>query len=63
MAQDSQIHHQGQVMTERACALVREAGGRTNEFLGEDGLTKGNAVLASTPQLYSLLAGLLKISS
>jgi myo-inositol-1(or 4)-monophosphatase len=43
--------------------LVKEAGGRANDFLGEDGLTKGNAVLASTPQLYSPLTGLLKVSS
>ncbi|MGE0004975.1 MAG: inositol monophosphatase [Parvibaculaceae bacterium] len=43
--------------------LVKEAGGRTNDFLGEDGLARGNAVLASTPQLYAPLAALLKTGS
>jgi myo-inositol-1(or 4)-monophosphatase len=43
--------------------ILKEAGGRANEFLGEHGLTKGNAVLASTPQLYSRLSGLLKLGS
>ncbi len=32
-------------------ALVREAGGWTNEFLAGDGLTKGNPILACTPAL------------
>jgi myo-inositol-1(or 4)-monophosphatase len=43
--------------------IVKEAGGRVNDFLGEDGIHSGNAVLASTPQLYESLGGLLKISS
>ncbi|MGE4252412.1 MAG: inositol monophosphatase [Parvibaculaceae bacterium] len=42
--------------------IVKEAGGRVNDFLGEDGLRKGNAVLASTPRLYAPLNGLLKVS-
>jgi myo-inositol-1(or 4)-monophosphatase len=41
--------------------IVKEAGGQANDFLGEDGLTKGNTVLASTPQLYSPLKDLLKV--
>jgi len=36
--------------------MVEEAGGRTNDFLGGDGLTKGNPVLAATPGLYDALA-------
>jgi myo-inositol-1(or 4)-monophosphatase len=43
--------------------IVKEAGGWINDFLGEDGMQKGNAVLASTPQLYAPLKDLLKISS
>jgi myo-inositol-1(or 4)-monophosphatase len=36
--------------------LVREAGGVTNDFLANDGLTRGNAVLAAcTPPLYEAL--------
>jgi myo-inositol-1(or 4)-monophosphatase len=31
--------------------LVREAGGWTNDFLGDDGLTAGSEVLAATPGL------------
>ncbi|WP_368912074.1 inositol monophosphatase [Taklimakanibacter deserti] len=43
--------------------IVKEAGGSVNDFLGEDGLRKGNAVLASTPRLYAPLKSLLKVSS
>lgn len=43
--------------------LVKEAGGRVNDFLGKDGLAKGNAVLASTPRLYAPLSHLLKPGS
>ena len=32
-------------------ALVREAGGWTSDFLADDGLTKGNRLLATTPGL------------
>ena len=39
--------------------LVTEAGGRTNAFLGGTGLTEGNAILASNPQLYPQLKALL----
>lgn len=38
--------------------LVREAGGWTNDFLGDDGLTKGNEILAATPHLVEPLAAL-----
>jgi myo-inositol-1(or 4)-monophosphatase len=41
--------------------IVKEAGGRVNDFLGEDGLRKGNAVLASTPRFYAPLESLLKL--
>jgi myo-inositol-1(or 4)-monophosphatase len=43
--------------------IVKEAGGRVDDFLGEDGLQKGNAVLASTPRLYASLKSLLKLES
>src|SRR6185437_14330808 len=29
--------------------LVREAGGKTNDFLADDGLRKGNPIIAATP--------------
>jgi myo-inositol-1(or 4)-monophosphatase len=35
--------------------LVEEAGGWTNDFLGNDGLRRGNPVLACTPQLREAL--------
>jgi len=35
--------------------LVREAGGWTNDFLSNDGLTKGNEILAATPALVKFL--------
>src|SRR5688500_2239047 len=35
--------------------MVREAGGWTNDFLGSDGLTRGNAVLACAPGLKDAL--------
>jgi myo-inositol-1(or 4)-monophosphatase len=38
--------------------LVREAGGSTNDFLARDGLTQGNIILASTPELESRLSAL-----
>ena len=41
--------------------IVKEAGGQVNNFLGEDGLTKGNAILASYPHLHARLGGLLKV--
>jgi myo-inositol-1(or 4)-monophosphatase len=41
--------------------IVKEAGGHVNNFLGEDGLTKGNAILASSPLLHTRLGGLLKV--
>jgi len=36
--------------------IVREAGGRTNDYLADDGLLKGNSVLASNFPLYDALA-------
>jgi myo-inositol-1(or 4)-monophosphatase len=38
-----------------ALLIVREAGGRINDFLGGEGLTKGNPVLAATPGLWDEL--------
>ena len=35
--------------------LVQEAGGWTNDFLGNGGLTQGNPILACTPAIRSLL--------
>lgn len=32
--------------------LVTEAGGRTNAFLADDGLARGNAVIAANPRIY-----------
>ena len=36
--------------------LVREAGGRTNDFLARDGVRFGNPILAAPPDLYQQLA-------
>lgn len=38
--------------------MVREAGGWTNDFLADDGLTRGNYILACTPALRAPLQGL-----
>lgn len=35
--------------------LVREAGGIVNDFLADDGLAKGNPILAAGPRLYAAL--------
>ena len=35
--------------------LVREAGGRTNDFLANEGLTQGSEILAATPALFEPL--------
>ena len=35
--------------------LVQEAGGHVSDFLGDDGLTKGNPVLGCTPELREIL--------
>ena len=32
--------------------LVQEAGGRTNDFLADGGLTRGNLLIATTPELH-----------
>lgn len=42
-----------------AIAIVRGAGGRTNDFLANDGLTKGNVIIAGPAALYDRLEGLL----
>jgi myo-inositol-1(or 4)-monophosphatase len=39
--------------------LVREAGGWTNDFLADDGLARGNLVMAATPELRASLTVLL----
>ncbi len=36
--------------------IVREAGGWTNDFFANDGMTKGNPILACTPRLRAALA-------
>ena len=38
--------------------LVQEAGGHCNDFLRDDGLTLGNALVASTPEIWSSLMNL-----
>jgi myo-inositol-1(or 4)-monophosphatase len=42
-----------------ALLLIREAGGRTNDFLNERSLLHGNLVVASPPQLYEAVTALL----
>lgn len=39
--------------------LVREAGGRTNDFLASDGLRRGNPLYAVTPEIEDQVAALL----
>lgn len=41
-----------------AWLVVREAGGRANDFLGDDGLSRGSPLLVSNPALYDELWGL-----
>ncbi|WP_205625066.1 inositol monophosphatase family protein [Geminicoccus roseus] len=41
-----------------AIAIVRGAGGRTNDFLADDGLTKGNVIVAGPAALYDRLEAL-----
>jgi myo-inositol-1(or 4)-monophosphatase len=41
--------------------LVREAGGWTNDFLADDGLRRGNKIIACTPELRETLVGLMTI--
>jgi myo-inositol-1(or 4)-monophosphatase len=38
-----------------ALLMVQEAGGWTNDFLANDGLSQGNPVLATTPALKDVL--------
>ncbi len=38
--------------------LVREAGGWTNDFLADNGLTEGNLIMAGTPELHQPLNAL-----
>lgn len=42
--------------------IVKEAGGRVNDFLSGDGLHQGNAVLVANPHLYSSLHSLLDVN-
>lgn len=42
-----------------AIAIIRAAGGKTNDFLADDGLLKGNAIIAGGPAIYPALAALL----
>jgi myo-inositol-1(or 4)-monophosphatase len=44
-----------------AILLVREAGGWTNDFLANDGLRKGNAILGCTPAIRDALTRAMKI--
>ena len=39
--------------------LVREAGGWVSDFLGQDGLTRGNPVIACTPEIAERLAAIM----
>ena len=41
--------------------LVREAGGWVNDYLAGEGLTKGNAILACTPELAEVLGELTEV--
>jgi myo-inositol-1(or 4)-monophosphatase len=41
--------------------LVREAGGWINDFLADDGLRQGNAVLGCTPALKEIIADAMKL--
>ena len=41
--------------------LVEEAGGAINDFLANDGLRRGNAVLGCTPALKDLIAGAMNL--
>jgi myo-inositol-1(or 4)-monophosphatase len=43
-----------------AVAIVRGAGGRTNDFLADDGLLQGNVIVAGSQQMYSKLEDLLQ---
>jgi myo-inositol-1(or 4)-monophosphatase len=42
-----------------AIAIIKAAGGRTNDFLANDGLTQGNAIIAGNPSVYPAIAALL----
>jgi myo-inositol-1(or 4)-monophosphatase len=42
-----------------AIAVVRAAGGRTNDFLAGDGLKNGNPIIAGTPAVYDALQALM----
>ena len=41
-------------------AVLEAAGGVTNDYLAEDGLTQGNWLVASTPALYDALHEVLR---
>ena len=40
--------------------LVQEAGGRTNDFLANEGLTRGNLLIAGTPELQARLEAVVR---
>ena len=40
---------------QHVAGLVEEAGGHVNNYLAGDGLTKGNPILACTPELAAVL--------
>ncbi len=44
-------------------AIVNAAGGRTNDFLTGEALTRGNRIIAGPPQLYDQLAFLLEAAA
>jgi myo-inositol-1(or 4)-monophosphatase len=41
-----------------ALAVIQAAGGTTNDFLSDDGLWKGNRVLAGSADIYPILDSL-----
>jgi myo-inositol-1(or 4)-monophosphatase len=41
-----------------AVAIIQAAGGRCNDFLANDGMTEGNAIVAAGKTLYPQLVGL-----
>lgn len=46
-----------------AIAIIEAAGGKTNDFLADGGLAKGNPIIAGGPAIYPALVGLLEAGS
>jgi len=46
-----------------ALLIVQEAGGRTNDFIGENGLHDGGNICAATPELYEQLRNFIPTSA